>query len=253
MPVYQSSVYSTVLHRHSTNPPTVPVLRILNSQLQAQYQSSLYSTGPHRQVPVLRLLYNTTRRRSSPPYTLQSKTFIVQVLRKPYSQQEKQNQSSVYSTVLQRPSISPSYTPQAYREIVPVYRIFYISPQTQFQPCVCSTPQYLSSRYSTVIHWRTRPPYTPDLHRHSTSPPSQPETHYQYSVYSTVIQLHSTSPQYTMQSTRGTATGSSTVYQRQSTSPPYTLLSTRDIVRPPYTLKSITDTVWVLHILFSRL
>ena len=100
---YQSSVYSSI--HYSTSPPytvhyrpstsplytlqsitnTVPVLRILYSQLQNQYQSSIYYAVHYRPS-------------TSPPYTLQSTTDTIPVFRILYSQLQTQYQSSVYFT-----------------------------------------------------------------------------------------------------------------------------------------------------------
>ena len=144
---YQSSVYSTVHHRHT-------------------FQSSVYSTihyrlttgSPYTQqsttdpVPSLRILYNPLqfqsfvhsmiiyRLRTGPPYTLQSLTVHVSVLRILYNPLQSQFLSSVYSIIIYTqyrfsvystahcsPSSSPPHTLQSTRDTVTVLHILYKS------------------------------------------------------------------------------------------------------------------------------
>ena len=100
----------------------MPVLLISRSPPQTHYQSSKYSAKPYRP-------------RYSPRY-LQSTTH--------------QDQSSVYSAVQCRPSISSLFNPQSTAEPVPVLRLLYIPTRTQYQSTVYSA---VRCRRSTCLHY----------------------------------------------------------------------------------------------------
>ena len=144
----------------------------------------------------------------SPPYTLQFTTDQYPVLCIFYSQ--LQYQCSVNSKINYRPSTSSPYTLKSTTDPVLVPRILYSPPQTHY-PVLCIL-------------------YNPR------------QTHYRSSVYSTIHNRPSASPQYNLQSLQS---------RFQS------FVHSTDIYRfgtcPPYILQSRTIHVSVLHILYNPL
>ena len=124
---YRPSTSTPYTLKSTTDP--VPVLRMLFTSLQTQYQSSVYSTVHHRHT-IQSSIYSTYRLTSGSPYTQQSTTDPVPSLRIHYS--PLQFQSFVHSTVIYRLGSGPPYTLQCLTVHVSVLHILYNSLQSQF-------------------------------------------------------------------------------------------------------------------------
>ena len=204
-------------------------------------------------------VYSTVHHRhsTSPPYSLQSTTDSVPVLRKLYSLQQTKFQSSVYLSVNYRYSFS--YILPATKDPVPVLHILYSRTKTQYKSSVFSTVHYRP---------RTSPSYTlqPSGDRYrASSPPytlqstavlvlvlridSPLQTQYRSSLYSTVLYRPSSSPAYTLQSTTNYVPFLRIQYQSSVNASVHNRIS----ISPPYTLQFPTDPVPLLRILYSPL
>ena len=138
---------------------------------------------------------------TSPPYTLQSTTDPVSIFRILYKPLQTQYESSVYSTIHQRPSNSLPYTLQPTTDQVLVLCVLYNPLQTWYKLFVFSTVSYrhsFSPSYTLLSTTDQVPPY-------SLQPFIDPipvrclirslhQTQCQSSLYSAVQSISSTSP-----------------------------------------------------------